>query len=101
MDSLKAVISSTLDATECTFYDQDAFDNAVDELAAAVRSFMGSEEAVERVARALAGPRADDLVQAGNALGEPCDYPAWMLHQLDARAALSAAIGEDIGGGRG
>jgi hypothetical protein len=45
---------------------------------------------VETIARAIAGPRADELVQAGNIIGEPCDYPAWMLAQPEARRVVAA-----------
>lgn len=62
-------------------------------VAAAVRAYANREDVVEHVARALAGPRADELAQAGNPIGEPCDYPAWMLCQLDARAAINAMLG--------
>lgn len=62
--------------------------------AAAVRSFMGSEEAVDRVAAAIV-KKADG-----------CDWAnmterARNCEREFARAALSALIGEDIGGGRG
>lgn len=62
--------------------------------AAAVRSFMASEEAVDRVATAIV-MKADG-----------CDWANMTERARDcerevARAALSAAIGEDIGGGRG
>lgn len=89
MDSLKREIRKTLDAAECTFYDQDALDNAVDELAAAVRSFMGSPAVVSRAEHAAARVAA---VGVGS-----LDVPVVQM----TRAALSAAIGEDIGGGRG
>jgi len=45
---------------------------------------------LERAARIIAGPRADEMVQAGNPIGEPCDYPAWMLCLPDARSILEA-----------
>lgn len=58
---------------------------AAQRIAAAVRSFMGSDEVVGRV--------ADVLLDAD-------DEPDRSRHDI-ARAALSAAIEEDIGGGRG
>lgn len=63
-------------------------------IAAAVRSFMASEEAVDRVAAAIV-MKADG-----------CDWENMTERARDcerdvARAALSATIGEDIGGRRG
>lgn len=67
---------------------------AMDKQDELVRSFMGSEEAVDRVAAAIV-KKADG-----------CDWANMTERARDcerdvARAALSAAIGEDIGGGRG
>lgn len=45
---------------------------------------------IETVARAICGERADEMVQAGNIIGEPCDYPAWMLAQPEARRVVAA-----------
>lgn len=90
MDNLKAVISSTLDASECTFYDQDAFDNAVDELAAAVRSFMGAHEVVERAAIALFGEEWSAVEPHAFDTELPEVQKYW---RTSARTALSAAIG--------
>jgi hypothetical protein len=53
----------------------------VDATAAAVRSFMGSDEVVERVAKALAAFDGGD---------------AWTMYEVESRAALSAAIGEPV-----
>lgn len=68
-------------------------------IAAAVRSFMGSDDARERAAIAVS--RADDERLAdGHANGfQHEEISDWSLFVAD--AALSAAIGEDIGGGRG
>ena len=58
---------------------------------------------IERVARALAGPYPDEMVQAGNTIGEPCDYPRWMLFQPDARKVIPiiveacAKVAESVG----
>lgn len=67
-------------------------------IAAAVRSFMGSEEAVERVARAICKVRF--LVWDGDDDDGWLDASEELREQYlkEARAALSAAIG---GGGRG
>lgn len=66
-------------------------------IAAVVRSFMGSDEVVGDAAQAIyeCGPwtvQWHDL---------PMGDPSLIACVHDARAALSAAIGEDIGGGRG
>lgn len=60
-----------------------------DAIAAAVRSFMGSPEAVNRAELAAASVAGVDVGSL--------DVPVVQM----TRAALSAAIGEDIGGGRG
>jgi hypothetical protein len=50
-----------------------------------------TEGDVERVARVLCIRQdPDELIQCGNPLGEPADYPAWMLWQPYARAILAA-----------
>lgn len=67
-------------------------------LAAAVRSFMGSETVVERALRAryhAAGSFWPDAVSEGMQRVER------MIMEKTLEGALSAAIGEDIGGGRG
>lgn len=49
-----------------------------------------SDELVERVARAICGKDdPDELVAAGNPLGEYAEYPRWMLFQLDAKKIIS------------
>lgn len=63
-------------------------------IAAAVRSFMGSDEVVERAASAIVDS------QCAVAWSKLSDRDQ-SLERSTARAALSAAIGEDIGGGRG
>ncbi len=72
-------------------------------IAALSASPKPAESEVERVARALAGSGADEMVQAGNPIGEPCDYPKWMLFQPDARRVLAALAKQkeassDLGG---
>jgi hypothetical protein len=50
-------------------------------------------ERVEVVARALctfAGTDPDEMVEAGDPIGNPAGYPAWMLAQPDARKLLAA-----------
>lgn len=90
--------------------------------AAALRSYMGSDEVVERASRAISTERGlnpDCLYQHEEYEPWPADereeYPdafsgekrvrlmhrAWRRHANSARAALSAALGTDIGGGRG
>lgn len=64
-----------------------ATDIAAQEVAAAVRSFMGSPEVINRAERAAA--------EAGGVDIGSLDVPVVQI----TRAALSAAIGEDIGGG--
>ena len=49
---------------------------------------MTHDEMIEQTARALAGPLHDEMVLAGNPIGEPVEYPRWMLFQQDARAAI-------------
>ena len=49
---------------------------------------MTHDELIEQTARALAGPLHDEMVLAGNPIGEPVEYPRWMLFQQDARAAI-------------
>lgn len=78
-----------------------ATDIAAQEVAAAVRSFMGSPEVVERGAKAIAKLDyakwdAKDFTEtpSGELAEEMRNY-----FRYHARAALSAAIGED-GGGR-
>jgi hypothetical protein len=95
-------------------------DCACAEIAAAVRSYMGSDDVVERAARAISTERGlnpDCLYQHEEYEPWPADereeYPdafsgekrvrlmhrAWRRHANSARAALSAAL--DIGGDRG
>lgn len=45
---------------------------------------------IEIMARAIVGQQADDILLAANPLGEPAEYPAWMLHQPDARRVISS-----------
>ncbi len=63
-----------------------------DALESLTRSIPTDEGAVERVARALCDGDPDELVPAGNPLGEYAEYPRWMLFMPNARAALTASI---------
>ena len=88
-----------------------AFD--ISAIAAAVRSFMGSDEVVERAARAsFAFRHQGDIADPERTWDAPdkSEHPLYWQQKMEhnhphyramARAALSAAIGEDIGGGRG
>lgn len=72
--------------------------------AAALESYAAREKAlVQAVAMALckaSGQSPDDLVQAGDPIGNPADYPAWMLWLPEARTTLQS-LAKAPGGGEG
>lgn len=45
-----------------------------------------ASDLIEQVARLICGGGQDEMIAAATPLGEPCDYPAWMLEQLTARS---------------
>lgn len=54
-----------------------------------------NREMVEKVCRALClhrGQDPDEMIQAGNPIGEPADYPAWMFGMPEVRTILTAIL---------
>lgn len=121
-DGLAAVIADAMTSGAMLDALCDGGPTSAEIIAAAVRSFMGSDEVVERVARAIYRQSdldpdtlyehhewekwpVDERREFVDAIsGEPrvsLMHRGWRKRTLHARAALSAAIGEDIGGGRG
>lgn len=98
MDELAKVIGKAMP--------NDLTQPEIDKIATAVRAHLFSDEAVERAA---SGARSYLMGHTGFTTDEGGGLVAayyggnWITLRSDqiARAALSAAIGEDIGGGRG
>lgn len=90
-DELVKAIRYALDVSEVSFYDLNAQEETVANLAAAVRSFMGSAKIESDAVEACrADPFCDDAALLGTTQQE-----LRMVHYT--RVALSAAIGEPEG----
>ena len=95
----QAICLARLNIATATNHDFDPADVDI-RIAAAVRSFMGSESQLAAASKAVAVTRFM-REYSWVAREQIVDIIGACHDHEDARAALSAAIGEDIGGGRG